>query len=272
MSNDTTDWRRVKDIVADALDLPRSRRAAFLDARCADASIRREVDALLSSDDLDGPFLEVEQAPDRLGPYRMINEIGRGGMGAVYLAERDDGQFEQRVAIKVIKRGMDTAALLERFFAERRILARLTHPGITRVFDGGMTPDGRPYVVMEFVEGEPVAEYCRRRALSVDARLQMIISVCDAVEYAHRNLVLHRDIKSGNVLVDAQGAPKLLDFGIAKLLDEEADTQQTAIGSRAWTPNAASPEQARGEPLSTSSDVYALGVLAYELLTGQLPY
>ena len=268
-----SDWQQVKQIAMDALDVSGASRAALLDDRCgADAALRRDVESLLSAGGLPGPFLDLDHAPDRLGPYRVGREIGRGGMGAVYAAERDDGQFEQRVAIKVIKRGMDSAAVIQRFFAERQILARLTHPGITRLLDGGMTSDGRPYVVMELVEGEPIGEYCGRRALSIDDRLKLLIAVCDAVEYAHQSLVLHRDIKAGNILVDANGVPKLLDFGIAKLIESGDDAQQTAIESRAWTPSAASPEQTRGEVLTTASDVYSLGVLAYELLTGKPPY
>jgi len=267
------DYARVKVIVADALDVPPPSRAAFLDTRCgADAALRREVESLLSAGDLDGPFLELDQIPDRLGPYRIVSEIGSGGMGAVFAAERDDGEFEQRVAIKIIKRGLDTAAVLRRFVAERQILARLTHPNITRLLDGGTTPDGRPYFAMEYIEGEPIGDYCRAGKLSLDARIDLLIAVCDAVEYAHHNLVLHRDIKAGNILVARDGSPKLLDFGIAKLLEDDDDAQQTAVGARAWTPTAASPEQVRGEPLSTASDVYALGVLAYELLTGRAPY
>jgi serine/threonine protein kinase len=192
-------------------------------------------------------------------------------MGTVYLAERDDGQFQQRVAIKVIKRGMDTDAVLRRFIAERQILARLQHPNITRLLDGGMF-DGRPYFVMEYLEGQPIAEYCRRTHATIARRIELFLAVCDAVEHAHRNLILHRDLKPGNILVDSTGAVKLLDFGIAKLLEAEGSTEQTALAARAMTPQAASPEQVRGEALTTASDVYSLGLLLYELLAGKPPY
>jgi non-specific serine/threonine protein kinase/serine/threonine-protein kinase len=265
-------WERVKQIVGDALEIDRTSRPAFLDRACdGDAALRGEVETLLSADHPGVPFLDLDKTPDRLGPYRVVREIGRGGMGAVYLAERDDGQFQQRAAIKVIKRGMDTDAVLRRFFAERQILARLQHPNITRLLDGGMF-DGRPYFVMEYLEGEPIADYCRRTGASVAQRIRLFLSICDAVEYAHRNLILHRDLKAGNVLVDSTGTPKLLDFGIAKLLEADGSTEQTAFAARVMTPQAASPEQLRGEALTTASDVYSLGLLLFGLLAGKPPY
>jgi eukaryotic-like serine/threonine-protein kinase len=264
-------WDRVKEIVADALERDREGRAGFLEEACAgDAGLRAEVETLLRADHPGSGFLELDQAPEQIGPYRIVREIGRGGMGTVYLGERADGQFEHRAAIKVIKRGMDTDAVLRRFYGERQILARLQHPNITRLFDGGMY-DGRPYFVMEYLEGEPIAAYCRRRALGIEERVRLFLAVCDAVEYAHRNLVLHRDLKAGNILVTADGAPKLLDFGIAKLLDAETPGETTAAW-RPLTPQAASPEQYRGEPLTTASDVYALGLLLFELLADRPPY
>jgi serine/threonine protein kinase len=263
-------WQRVKQIVGDALELGRDERPRFVAEMCGeDSTLQREVETLLGDDDPASGFLDLDRAPGRIGPYRVVREIGRGGMGAVYLAERDDGQFEQRVAIKVIKRGMDTDAVLRRFFAERQILARLQHPNITRLLDGGMY-DSRPYFVMEYLEGRPIVEYCRERDLSIEARLRLFLQVTDAVEHAHRNLILHRDLKAGNILVDAAGAPKLLDFGIAKLLEE--NSEQTMLAMRPLTPQVASPEQVRGEPLTTASDVYALGVLLFQLLAGQPPY
>jgi eukaryotic-like serine/threonine-protein kinase len=264
-------WDRVKKIVADALERDRETRAGFLEAACGgDADLRAEVETLLRVDDPGSGFLELDAAPEQIGPYRIVREIGRGGMGTVYLGERADGQFEQRAAIKVIKRGMDTDAVLRRFYGERQILARLQHPNITRLFDGGMH-DGRPYFVMEYLEGEPIAAYCRRRGLGIEQRVRLFLAVCAAVEYAHRNLVLHRDLKAGNILVTADGAPKLLDFGIAKVLDAETPGDTTAAW-RPLTPQAASPEQYRGEPLTTASDVYALGLLLFELLADRPPY
>ena len=265
-------WGRIKEIVADALDLRREARPAFLDRACeGDAYLRGNVETLLRGDEADSPFLNLDREPERLGAWRVVREIGRGGMGTVYLAERDDGQFEQRAAIKVIKRGMDTDAVLRRFYAERQILARLEHPNITRLLDGG-TFDQRPYFVMEYLEGEPLPEYCARTNASVAQRIALFLLICDAVEHAHRNLILHRDLKAGNILVDRAGTPKLLDFGIAKLLEEDGSTEQTALAGRALTPQAASPEQVRGEALTTASDVYALGVLLFELLAGKPPY
>ncbi len=265
-------WDRVKQILGDALDLRPEERGGFLDQACAgDSDLRHDVETLLAGDNDATPFLDLDKTPDRLGPYRIVREIGRGGMGTVYLAERDDGQFQQRVAIKVIKRGMDTDAVLRRFYGERQIMARLQHPNITRLLDGGMF-DGRPYFVMEYLEGEPIVEYCRRTQASISRRIALALSVCDAVEHAHRNLILHRDLKAGNILVDSTGTVKLLDFGIAKLLEADGSTEQTAFAVRAMTPQAASPEQVRGEALTTPSDVYSLGLLLYEMLAGKPPY
>ncbi len=264
-------WGKVKEIVADALELERPKRAAFVEQACAgDEELRRDVETLLRADDSDSPILDIDRTPARIGAYRIVRELGRGGMGTVYLGERDDGQFEQRAAIKVIKRGMDTDAVLRRFIAERRILARLEHPNITRLFDGGMF-EGRPYFVMEYVEGEPITAYAERKRLALDARIRLFLAVCDAVEYAHENLILHRDLKPGNILVEAGGAAKLLDFGIAKLL-EDGGAEQSELGQRPLTPQAASPEQVRGEPLTTAADVYALGLLLFELLAGTRAY
>jgi non-specific serine/threonine protein kinase/serine/threonine-protein kinase len=214
-------------------------------------------------------------AVDHVGPYRLERELGRGGMGVVYLGVRDDALFDQRVAVKVVKRGMDTDAILERFRQERQILAGLSHPNIARLLDGGTTADGRPYFVMEFIDGLPLLDSCDRRGLDVSSRLRLFLAICAAVQYAHQNLVVHRDLKPGNVLVTADGTAKLLDFGIAKIVsaDGEAETATvTRSGQRLMTPEYASPEQIRGEPVSTVSDVYALGVMLYELLTGVQPF
>jgi serine/threonine protein kinase/tetratricopeptide (TPR) repeat protein len=214
--------------------------------------------------------------PDsRLGPYRLIREIGRGGMGAVYLAVRDDDAFQKRVAIKVLKRGMDTEAIVRRFQHERQILAALEHPYIAGLLDGGTTSDGLPYFAMEFVEGQPITEYCDGQHLDTTARLQIFRQVCSAVHYAHQNLVVHRDIKPANVLVTNDGTPKLLDFGIAKLLNPELAGHTlvpTVAGLQLMTPEYASPEQVRGESVTTATDVYSLAVLLYEMLTARLPY
>ncbi|HYM22551.1 MAG TPA: serine/threonine-protein kinase [Vicinamibacterales bacterium] len=264
----TDRWDRVKRIVADALEMDAAVRPAFLADACGtDDDLRAEVVSLLAADDPAGRFLEPDRHPDRIGSYRIVREIGRGGMGTVYEGARADAQFEQRVAIKVVKRGMDTDAVLRRFVAERQVLARLQHPSIARLFDGGMTADGRPYFVMEYLDAKPITTYCDERSLGSNARVDLFASVCDAVEYAHSHLVLHRDLKPANIIVDASGTPKLLDFGIAKLLDEtDPSGTVTEVGHRAMTPKYASPEQRRGDPLTTASDVYALGLLLRELV------
>jgi eukaryotic-like serine/threonine-protein kinase len=210
---------------------------------------------------------------EAVGVYRLIEPLGRGGMGEVYLAERADGRFEQKVAVKLIKRGMDSVEILRRFARERRILARLEHPGIARLLDGGETPDGRPYFVMERVEGEPITDYCRARGVPLEDRLRLFALCCDAVDAAHRGLVVHRDLKPSNILVTPDGQVKLLDFGIAKLLGEEdGEMQLTRLGERVITPAYAAPEQILGGGVTIVTDVFALGVVLYELLTGALPY
>ncbi len=217
----------------------------------------------------------LPRTPTHVGPYRLIREIGRGGMGTVFLGARDDDAFHKRVAIKVLKRGMDTDAIVRRFRNERQILAGLEHPHIAGLLDGGTTPDGLPYFAMEYVEGQSITDYCETHDVDTTARLQLFRKVCEAVHYAHQNLVIHRDIKPGNVLVTADGTPKLLDFGIAKLLNPAAEGHTLAAtvpGLQLMTPEYASPEQVRGEPVTTASDVYSLGVLLYELLTGRRPY
>jgi serine/threonine protein kinase len=211
----------------------------------------------------------------RVGSYRLVREIGQGGMGTVYLAVRDDDAFHKRVALKILKRGMDTDSIVRRFRTERQILAGLDHPNIARLLDGGTTADGRPYLVMEFVDGAPLGEFADARQLDTAARLEIFLQVAAAVQYAHQNLVIHRDLKPANVLVTRDGVPKLLDFGIAKLLNPEMAGQTlapTAAGLQLMTPEYASPEQVRGETVTTASDVYSLGVLLYELLTGRRPY
>lgn len=280
-------WKRIDQLLQSAFDLPENERERFLDHACAgDDEMRREIVSLLNVEDRAGSFLnqspikrgteEVSPATGvRIGAYRIVREIGRGGMGAVYLAERADQQFAQRVAIKLIKRGMDTEEIINRFRYERQILASLNHPNIARLFDGGATEDGLPYFVMEYIEGEPLPDYCDRRKLGVADRLKLFLQVCAAVQHAHNNLIIHRDLKPGNIIVTEEGgreAPKLLDFGIAKLLDSEQAGISTVTGLRPMTPEYASPEQARGASVTTASDVYSLGVVLYELLTGRRPY
>ncbi len=239
------------------------------------AVVARDNQGPFNSDDELGPEGDRIQdlAGEILGVYRLIEPLGRGGMGEVYLAERADGRFEQKVALKLVKRGMDSREILRRFARERRILARLEHPGIARLLDAGETPGGRPYFVMERVDGQRITEYCRTRSLRLEDRLQLMAVCCDAVDAAHRNLVVHRDLKPSNILVTADGQVKLLDFGIAKLLGEDdAETHITRQGGRVLTASYAAPEQILGGNVTVATDVFALGVVLYELLTGVLPY
>ena len=241
----------------------------MLRARTIDEALIREVLALLA--EVDAPPPSDYEAGDRVGPYRVVREVGRGGMGRVYLASRADGQFEQTVALKAIKRGMDSEAVLRRFHQERQILARLQHPAIARLLGGGVADDGRPYFAMEYVQGTTIRAHCDQHGLSVDRRLALFEQVCDAVAYAHRNLVVHRDLKPSNILVTPEGQVKLLDFGIARLLDTD-DPAITVADARPMTLDYAAPEQVRGGAVTTATDVYALGVLLYELLAGRRPY
>ena len=245
-----------------------------------------EVKALLAADELDAPELEIKLISGEIGtpvdadpalgetfgPWRLVRPLGRGGMGEVYLAERCDGAYEQQVALKVLKRGLDTDAVLHRFLRERRILASLNHPNIARLFDAGAAADGRPYLVMEYVQGQPIDAWCRERQTPLRQMLELMVIVCEAVHAAHRQQVVHRDLKPSNILVGEDGSAKLLDFGVAKLVgDEEADATQTSLGSAPLTPQYAAPEQLLGQQVTPATDVYALGILLYELLTGQLP-
>jgi len=277
-------WREVERLFARVVDLDPASRAAILDREGAGGAVRREVERLLTHDQgatgrIAAPIRTAiaTTAPgaqrERIGPYRILRELGRGGMGAVFLAARDDDQYRKQVAIKFVSVGMDSDTLVRRFRAERQILATLEHPHIARLLEGGTTDDGLPYLVMEYVEGEPIDTYCDRGGLGINARLGLFRSVCGAVQHAHRNLIVHRDIKPANILVTADGVPKLLDFGIAKLLDTDTGAAgHTLTAARMMTPAYASPEQVRGEPITTASDVYSLGVLLYELLTGRRPY
>ncbi len=291
-------YQQIKRLFHEAMEHDVTSRAAWLADACGeDSGLRREVETLLrestSADTL--PFLETEAilaaAPNlprfdqdrtmigqRIGLYRIVSELGRGGMGNVYLAERDDEEFKKRVAVKIVRRGMDSAEILARFRHERQILASLDHPNIARLLDGGTTADGLPYFVMEHIEGQPIDEYCESHQLKTRERLELFRTVCAAVHYAHQNLVIHRDIKPTNILVAEDGTgklPKLLDFGIAKILNPEM-SPDTIYPTRTWerpmTPAYASPEQVMGQNVTTATDVYSLGVVLYELLTGQKPY
>src|SRR5205085_11658989 len=244
---------------------------SLLQSQADGGTFLAQLDRFFSSESLEAESLSPGQVVDR---YRISGEIGRGGMGAVFLADRADDQYQKQVAIKLIKRGTDTDAVLRHFFRERQILARFDHPNIARLLDGGATAEGLPYFVMEYVEGLPIDEYCNAHALSVSERLKLFREVCSAVSYAHRHLVIHRDIQRCNILVTLEGVPKLLDFGIAKILQqgETAGPLATMTAVRRMTPEYASPEQVRGEPMTTASDVYSLGVVLYELLTRQFPY
>src|SRR6185295_16850971 len=289
-------WRQVEEIFQAALDLsPEDRNRYVSDVCKEDTELKRDVESLLSQYDSAGELLEepvygntemsvfesfVEEKDPmlgrRLGSYRIEREIGRGGMGAVYEASRADNEFNKRAAIKLVKRGMDTDFVLRRFRKERQILAALDHPHIAGLLDGGTTEDGLPYFVMEYIEGQPLYSYCDTNQLTITERLKLFRSICDAVHYAHQKQVVHRDIKPSNVLVTSEGIPKLLDFGIAKLLNPDlaADITHdpTATAMRLMTPEYASPEQVQGAPTNPTTDVYSLGVLLYELLTGHRPY
>jgi len=281
----------IEGIFHAALELPPERVDAFLDQSCAgDPTLRRQVEQLLAShrqadhfieQPLVRPQSEVIESDDSdrligqvVGQYRILQRLGGGGMGVVYLGQRADQQYEKRVAIKLIKRGMDTDSVLRHFQTERQILANFDHPNIAHLLDGGATDDGRPYFVMEYVEGVPVDAYCDAQQLSITQRLQLFRQICSAVTYAHRHAVIHRDLKPSNILVDSEGVPKLLDFGIAKVLQpgEYRESILTMLGLRMMTPDYASPEQVRGEALTTASDVYSLGVVLYKVLTGSQPY
>ena len=288
-------WRRISQLYHAVLAQHPTGRAAFLADACgADAELREALDSLLAHQDsaehfLDVPAIEVaaqtrfdsEAASTmsmegrRLGAYRILHEIGRGGTGSVYLADRADETFHKRVAIKIIRPGFEDLAIIRRFRQEREILAALDHPTIARVIDGGSTVQGLPYFVMDYVDGQPIDVWCDEHKADVTRRLELFCAVCSGVQHAHEHLVLHRDLKPANIFVTADAGVKLLDFGIAKLLASETvsgTSGEPATATRVMTPAYASPEQVRGEPLSVTSDVYALGVVLYELLTGHWPY
>ena len=276
-------WNEIEALFESALDRQCEERITWLHGACDDSQLRAEVERLLKAHEraggvLDSPAVLASEPPDvrrqRIGPYRLLREIGSGGTSVVYLAERE-APYRQCVALKLLRPCLAMSDLVRRFLAERQILATLDHPSIARLLDGGVSEDGRPYFVMELVEGEPITDYCDAHRLSVDERLVLFERVCEAVQHAHRNLVVHRDLKPSNILVTPEGEVKLLDFGIAKLLDPEAvptAVPHTRTGFCPMTPEYASPEQIRGGPITTATDVYQLGVVLYELLAGRRPY
>jgi eukaryotic-like serine/threonine-protein kinase len=284
-------YQQIKEVFQAALECDTAGRSLFIADACnADPVLKTEVEQLIASYEKADEFIDqfTDEAaklrlitPDhpvtgyRIGAYEMVDVIGRGGMGMVYLATRADDQYRKQVAIKLIKRGMDTDLIVRRFLGERQILANLNHPNIARLLDGGTTEDDLPYFVMEYIEGLPIDRYCDIHKLSTIERLKLFGDVCSAVQYAHQNLIIHRDIKPGNILVDQSGAVKLLDFGIAKLLGTDISFETlevTATALRMMTPEYASPEQLRGLAVTTATDVYSLGTVLYELLTGHRPY
>ena len=280
-------WQNVRRILEGAIALSPAARPDYLEHNCAgDSELRAEVESLLNSHEQAGPEFLNSPAVDlrgligsngtssyigrRIGVYKIVEEIGRGGMGEVFRASRVDGQYEKQVAIKLVRVGLDSPSLIERFRHERQILASLDHPNIARLYDGGTTGEGIPYLVMELIEGMPIDQYCDEHDLTVTERLRLFTEVCAAVQYAHQRLVIHRDIKPSNILVTKDRVPKLLDFGIAKIVDPSLGLETTLV--RPMTPEYASPEQIRGEPITTATDVYSLGVVLYRLLTGKSPY
>lgn len=283
-------WQKLRQLFDAALDQTPGSRAAYLDQACSgDPELRAEVEALMQSHEQEDDFLEsltlagkellasieTESLQEKsIGPYHILKTIGSGGMGSVFLAARSDDQYQKKVAIKLVRQGMGTADVLTRFRQERQILANLDHPNIAHLLDGGTTERGLPYLVMDYVDGIEIDKYSDAQKLSTFERLKLFQTICSAVHYAHQNLVIHRDIKPGNILVTANGVPKLLDFGIAKVIHPDPYSEPTATASilRIMTPEYASPEQVRGQTITTASDIYSLGVVLYELLTGHRPY
>jgi serine/threonine protein kinase len=283
-------WKTIKEVLLEALNLAPSARREYLQRADISAETRAEVESLLvleaeaedfmslSVGEFSRDFLDRQALPadalinQKIGVYQIVSELGVGGMGAVYLATRADGKFEQRVAIKLLKREFNTEQIRRTFKREKEILATLAHPNIATLLDAGTTDDGIPYLVMEYVKGWPIDEYCQSHSLSLKARLKLFNKVCDAVAFAHRNLIVHRDLKPSNILITEDGEPKLLDFGISKLLDAKAEDAGNVTQMGALTPQYASPEQIKGEPVTTATDIYSLGVVLFNLLTENYPY
>ena len=285
-------WFQIRNVLDAVLQVPPADRCSFLDRACPEPELRRYIDSIILSYEQAGKFLQPpafdqysaaildpESAETwigrRLGAYRIEETIGQGGMGIVFRAMRADAEYQKQVAIKLVKGGFGSSFALAQFKDERQILARLEHPNIARLLDGGSTEEGFPYLVMELVEGVPIDEYCDAHRLSITERLRLFRMVCEAVQFAHQNLVIHRDLKPANMLVASDGVPKLLDFGIAKLLSPDAlspPSAETVSFLRVLTPEYASPEQVRGDPLNITTDVYSLGVVLYILLSGHRPY
>lgn len=272
------EWEKVKEIFNRAIELAPDEREKFLSSfQNGDAHLRREAEKLLAADEKSGAqfedfsFVSARNVKEKIGRYKILREIGAGGMGTVYLAERED--LAQKVALKIIRRGADSDVVVRRFRKEQEILAALEHANIARLLDVGISDEGLPFLAMEYVKGTDLLAYCAENNLSLDAKLKLFRKICDAVAYAHSRLIVHRDLKPSNILVNSKGEPKLLDFGISKLLSENsAEEKGTVTSFGMLTPNYASPEQFRGESVSTATDVYSLSVIFYELLTGRLPY
>lgn len=284
------DWKQIKEILYIALDLGLSERQKFLDKQNVDEKIIEEVKSLLAQEEKSEDFLSITvnnfsedilpkefltenpTIEQEIGIYKVIEELGIGGMGAVYLAERIDGKFEQKVAIKMLKREYNTKKIREHFKREREIQAKLTHPNIANLLDAGTTDDGIPYLIMEYIEGLPIDKFCEQKKLSLNERLKLFNKVCEIVSFAHRNLVVHRDLKPSNILITKNGEPKLLDFGISKILDEDKEISKTTTNFAAMTPEYASPEQIKGKNLTTATDIYTLGIILFQILTHSHPF
>ncbi|NNE65750.1 MAG: protein kinase [Pyrinomonadaceae bacterium] len=287
--NAAKDWEKIEQIVSEALGKSGRERTDFLESCWLETpDLRADVELLLSNESRADEFFDqpaalrfasvIDEGEDRelvgrqIGHYRLVREIGSGGMGAVFLAERTDGEFEQMVAVKMLRREFNTSSIRNRFEQEKQIHAGLEHPNIARLIDAGSTDDGIPFLVMEYIDGEPIVDYCERLKIGLKKRLELFRKVCRAVSFAHRNLVIHRDLKPSNIMIAETGEPKLLDFGISKLLDTEAGGESTVTKFGAMTPEYASPEQIEGSSVTTSTDIYSLGVILFELLTGERPF
>ncbi len=282
---ETATWAKIKEILDLTLDLDPDARNAFLDQQGIASELRTEIESLLENEEAAEDMMRLpavafardlldDEDPigQEIGAFKVIRELGHGGMGAVYLAERTDGKFVQRVAIKLLKREVNTATVRRRFRREREILASLDHPNIARLLDTGTTADRIPFLAMEYVEGLPIDQYCDRNELGLEQRLELFRKVCSVVDFAHRSLVVHRDLKPSNILVTSDGIPKLLDFGISKITSDEIENTATVTRLGMMTPSYASPEQLRNESVTTAADIYSLGVILYQLLSGHRPF